>query len=320
MGEARGATAEMTLAFESAFGTSPASGFFQVPFLSSGLGEAIALIADDTLGLGRDPQAPTQDVNDVSGDASLPVDVNNLGHWLTLLFGTPTTTGASAPYTHVWESGAAALPSASIELGWPSVPRFDMIEGVKANTFALEARRGRGQNLSCTVGLMGKGMTPATSTQSGTPTEQAYERFENGHCAIQRDASALASVLSCGINFTNNLEPLDALSADGEVPSITAGMTGATGTLVQRFDSTTLLTQAAGHTSCALKIEYTISAAKKLTIDLPRVFLEQPRIQTNTPNGIDVSYAWQAAQQANGDPMMTVTLINAITGYNGSGA
>jgi hypothetical protein len=320
MGEARGSEAEMTLAFEATYGTTPASGFIQMPFLGGALGEEIALIEDDTLGLGRDPQAPTQDVNDDSGDMTLPVDVAGLGYWLTLLLGTPTTTGASAPYTHVWTSGAAALPSASIEMGWPGVPRFDMHYGVKAGTFALDARRGRGQNLSCTVGLMGKGMAPATSTQSGTPTEHAYERFEHGHCAIQRDASALAGILSCGVNFTNNLEPLEAITADGEVPSITEGMTGATGTLVQRFANTTLLTQAAGGGSCALKIEYTIAAAKKLTIDLPRVFLGQPKILTNTQSGIDVSYPWMAAQQADGDPMMTVTLINAIASYNGSGA
>ncbi|QQA43956.1 phage tail tube protein [Pelagovum pacificum] len=316
MGEARGATAEMAFAFETTFGTPPASGYFQLPFARSTVGPMKGLVPSELLGLGRDPQAPTQDLIDVAGDVEVPVDLNNIGYWLTLLFGDPETTG-SDPYTHVFTSGAAELPSAALEQAWPQVPFFEMEKGLKANTLTIEARRGRGANLTATVGLMGKGAATDTSSGAGTPTEQALERFAHPHVDIKRDASAISSILSCGINFTNNLEPLDAIASDGEVPSITGGVSAATGTIVQRFDNTALITQADGFTSCALDISWTLSASKKLSISLPRVYLERPKIETTGPNGVDVSYSWTAAQQANGDPMMTVTLINSIASYNG---
>jgi hypothetical protein len=52
----------------------------------------------------------------------VPVDVINIGHWLRLLLGAPTTTGTTPNYTHSFGSGAATLPSQAIEVGYPDVP------------------------------------------------------------------------------------------------------------------------------------------------------------------------------------------------------
>lgn len=92
MARARGANAILAAAFESTYGTPPASGFVQLPFVSAALGEEQKLIANDLLGLGREPQAPVLDVIVNEGDIVVPVDLRNFGYWLKLLFGAPTTT------------------------------------------------------------------------------------------------------------------------------------------------------------------------------------------------------------------------------------
>ena len=48
----------MALAFETIYGTPPASGFRTMPFASTSLGAEQPLITSELLGQGRDPTAP----------------------------------------------------------------------------------------------------------------------------------------------------------------------------------------------------------------------------------------------------------------------
>lgn len=91
MGRARGSNASVLVAFEATAGTPPASGFYKTPVASIALGEEQGLIADDLIGLGRDPQQPGRDVINNAGDAVVPLCARNIGLWLKSLFGAPTT-------------------------------------------------------------------------------------------------------------------------------------------------------------------------------------------------------------------------------------
>jgi hypothetical protein len=83
----------MALAFETVYGTAPASGYRTVPFASTTLGSEQPLIASELLGQGRDPLAPIKDAVTADGDVVVPIDVENFGLWLKAAFGQPTTTG-----------------------------------------------------------------------------------------------------------------------------------------------------------------------------------------------------------------------------------
>lgn len=91
MARATGANAKMALAFESVYGTSPNSGYIQMPFVSSAIGDEQNLIESDLLGQGREPLAPSRDVVNNEGDVVVPVDERYFGHWLKLLLGAPST-------------------------------------------------------------------------------------------------------------------------------------------------------------------------------------------------------------------------------------
>ena len=116
MGRARGANALMNLAFETAYGVPPTSGYLRMPFVSSQLGATQNLIESDLLGQGRAPFDPTYDVVNNDGDVVVPLDTIRLGYWLKLLFGAPITDTSGIPL-HVFRSGAQSLPPASIEIG-----------------------------------------------------------------------------------------------------------------------------------------------------------------------------------------------------------
>ena len=48
---------------------------------------------------------------------------------------------------------------------------------------------------------------------------------------------------------------------------------------------------------------------------MPRVLLPKPKVQIEGPAGVQVTYEWQAAQQSNGDAMVTATLVNEVASY-----
>jgi len=88
----------MALAFETVYGTAPASGYTRVPFSSTSLGSEQPLISSELLGYGREPTAPINDAVTAAGDVVVPIDAEAFGFWLKATFGAPTTTG-TGPWT-----------------------------------------------------------------------------------------------------------------------------------------------------------------------------------------------------------------------------
>ena len=74
MARAQGARALMALAFETTYGTPPASGFTRMPFASTSLGAEQPLLNSELLGYGRDPLAPIKDAVTAAGDVVVPLD------------------------------------------------------------------------------------------------------------------------------------------------------------------------------------------------------------------------------------------------------
>ncbi|WP_373354073.1 phage tail tube protein [Pseudoroseicyclus sp. CXY001] len=313
MPDARGATTETALAFESTYGTPPASGFFTIPFVQNTLGEMQGRVPDDLLGVGNDPLESTADVIEVKGGMVVPVGVESFGLWLKLLLGDPGTTG-SAPYTHVFESGSSDILSASIEKGHPEVPLYTMYSGVVANGMNIDMAFGRGQKLTCSFDLMGQGFASEATSDAGTLATLSTERFSHANGSILRDGSA-AKLLSASVKYTKNLEAVEAIRADGLVDHFSPGKTALTGQVRARFADTAMYDLAVAGTAMALTFDWEISAGKKLTIAAPNSHLTVPKREVQGPNGVDVTFDFTSALQTNGEPMMVVTLVNEKASY-----
>jgi hypothetical protein len=312
MARAYGSRAQMALAYETTYGTAPASGYFQMPFASSSLGSEQPLIDNELLGFGRDPLAPSRDAITVDGDIVVPVDVNGIGYWLKALFGDPDTTGTT-PKVHTFESGDYVLPSLSIEVGHPEVPRFEMFSGIRANSLRIEATR-RGL-LQATVGLIAQGMTPAGTTQAGTPSTFTLTRFGHFNCAISRNASPLANIVSADLTYSNNLDRVETIRNDGKIDGVDPTIASLGGTIRARFADTTLLDQAISGGACELAFTWTISANASLSITAHSVFLPVPKRQVSGPGGIEATFDWQAALASSPARMCTVVLTNTTASY-----
>lgn len=314
MARALGINAAMAAAFESVYGTAPVSGYTKMPFVSTTLGKEQGLIASDLLGYGRDPLAPARDAINAGGDIVVPVDLRFFGFWLKALFGAPvTSTPSTGVYQHIFTSGAASLPSMAIEVGMPAVPHFAMHKGHVANTLAFQMQRSG--FLNATLGFIGQDSAKATSTGVGSPASLNLDRFNQFQGSISRDSVALGNVVSAQFNYSNNLESVEVIRADGLIAGADPGLASLGLSLVVRHDSTTLYDQAIAGTPADIDLAFVKSATEKLEYSIPAVYLPVAKLPVSGPTGVQATYAVQAARPAPGTAMMTVTLTNDVPSY-----
>jgi len=313
MARAQGARAQLLLAKESVYGTPPVSGFVLMPFASTTLGQEQPLIENELLGYGRDPLPPSRDAITADGQVVIPVDAQGIGHWLTGLLGAPVTTGASAPYTHTFQSGGYTLPSYSIEKGTPEVPRYEMFSGCKVDFMEFQAQRS-GQ-LQATVGLVAQGMEADTSTNGGTPSDLTLIRFGHFNGAVKRDGVAIGNIVSMSMRYANNLDRIEVIRSDGKIDGADPSIAALTGQIVVRFADTVLHDQAADGDPCELELSWVIDAETSLTLTAHAVYLPQVRNPLDGPGGIQNTFDYQAARAASPTRMMTAVLVNDVAAY-----
>ena len=313
MARARGANATMAGAFESVYGTPPASGYKKLPFASSNLGEEQNLITSELLGYGRDALAPTRDVINNDGDVVVPVDLRNFGTWLKLMFGAPTTTAATGVYTHEFHSGAVNLPSMSIQIGMPEVPSYGMNFGVRGNTMRIVmARSGL---LTATMGLIAQGETKATTSGAGSPTEAVLERFSHFQGGVTREGVDLGHVVSAEFTYSNGLDKVEVIRSDGRIEDADPGMAMMSGNIVVRFADTVLMDQATSGDPCELTFGWAPDEDKSLIFTAHSVFLPRAKTPVTGPGGIQATFAWQAAKDPTVGRAVTAVLVNDVASY-----
>lgn len=313
MGRAQGARSQMALAFETTYGTPPASGFVRMPFASTTLGAEQPLQESELLGYGRDPLAPQKDAVTADGDVVIPIDAEAFGFWLKGAFGAPTTTGAEAPYSHEFRSGSWDLPSFSIETAMPEVPRYAMYAGCKVDSLSWQmARSGL---LTATASLVAQGEDIAATSQAGSPAELTLQRFGHFNGSVTRNGVSIGDIVSADVSYSNNLDRIETIRADGKIAGADPSVAAMTGNVAVRFSDQTLVNQAINGEACELEFSYALGSGESLTVTVHSVYLPVPRVEINGPQGIQATFDWQAAKDATEGRMATITLVNDVESY-----
>lgn len=264
---------------------------------------------------GRDASDPYRDFIDLTGDASVPLDVTNIGHWLRMLLGAPTTSGTTN-YTHVFKSGSNAIPSASFEKVYGDINGANEgYTGVRASTWALPIQPSG--TADCTFGLMGLSYTANLTSAPGTPTTATFERFQRFQGSVARNGSALPAFMTGSLSFSNAMEAVKAIRNDRRIEGIDFGETSAQfeGSVRLTAANAAILTDAIAGTTCALTYSLDINANKSLFIELPRVTLTPIGPRLEGPMGIDLPVRGIASFDATAVCTMRVTLKNQTASY-----
>lgn len=317
MARAQGARSQLAAAFESTYGTAPASGFKRLPFASMTLASAQPLLPSELLGYGRDPQAPVKDAVTTDGDIVVPLCARSLGVWLKGAFGAPTTTEGTGDdegvFTHVFTSGNWTLPSLAIEKQLPDVPRFEMFTGCRVDRFVWTMQRGG--LVTATVGIIAQGEDSDTSSVAGSLADVVLQRFGSFQGSIKRNETVLANVVSTEITYSNNLDRIETIRDDGKIDGADPSIAMLQGRTDMRFADAVLLSQALDGEACELEFAYELPDGTSFNFTAHEVYLPRPRVEITGPAGVQVSFDWMGAKGSDPARMCTATLVNDVEAY-----
>jgi hypothetical protein len=314
MAVASGANTRIAIKKQITAGVAATGNYILIPAVSLRMGQQQTFLPNDLIGQGRDPARPSRDVSESTGQAVVPVDLRAIGHWLNMIFGAPTTSGAG-PYTHVWASGGLATDLYSVEQQHPDLPtpRYFLNRDVTGDGFDLELAP-NGQ-LQMTFDLSYGAQTPSNSSGAGTPTSLAVVRFSQFQNYILMNGTALGKITRARIPFRNQLDKIRYVGDAGAVGDTAPGATESRGQLTARFADNTLVTLANDQTTFALEVGFLKTANEKLSFKL-----EQAEIATtgSPPAGsgaIELALDLIGSKAVSPARMMTVTLINDQASY-----
>jgi hypothetical protein len=314
MARAQGARSQLAAAFETTYGTAPAAGqFWKMPFVSSNLGSEQPLIASELLGYGRDPLAPVGDVITADGYIVAPIDLRAWGVWLKGAFGAPVTTGTT-PKTHTFSSGGWTLPSLAIEVGLPEVPHYAMNVGCMVNSLNWQMQRSG--LLTASAGIIAQGESIAAASLTGTLNSYTMKRFGQFNGSIKRNTALLANVVSAQVAYSNNLDRIETIRSDGKIDGADPSIASLSGQIVARFADQTMLNDAINGTAVQLDFIFSTGANESFTLTATKVYLPKPKLPINGPQGIQATFAWQAALDTATGKMCTAVLVNDVANYN----
>lgn len=303
---------------ETVDGTKVAGNYRKLPIKSFSLSPTENLQQEVVLSSpsdGRDAIDPFRDFLELSGDAVVPLDLTNIGHWLRMILGAPASSGTTN-YTHVFKSGSNAIPSASFEKVYGDIAGANEgYTGVRASTWTLPIQPSGAAD--CTIGLMGLSYTPNLTSAPGTPTVAAFERFQRFQGSVARNGSPLPAFMTGSISFSNGMEAVKAIRNDRRIEGIDFGETSAQfeGSVRLSAANAPILTDAIAGTVCALNYMLEINANKSLLIELPRVTLTPIGPRLEGPMGIDLPVRGIASYDATATCTMRVTLKNQTATY-----
>jgi hypothetical protein len=201
----------------------------------------------------------------------------------------------------------------AIETGMPEVPRYAMYTGCVCDQLSWQMQRSG--LLTATARLVAQGEAVAGTSAAGTPTSLALQRFGHFNGSIKRNGAALGNVVSAEVTYSNGLDRIETIRADGKIDGADPGMASLTGRMEVRFADTTLVTQAIDGDPCELEFAWSLGANASFTFTAHAVYLPRPRIEIPGPQGIQATFDWQAAKATNPARMCTAVLVNTVATY-----
>ena len=266
----------------------------------------------------RSPAKPFRGNRDVAGNAIVPLELNSIGLWLKLLFGSVSTYG-SGPYTHEfsildsldYESGISAV----IDKGHPDLTLYYKYNGIGCTTFDVSF--GGDGELTGNFGLTGYKETKGTSPYEASPTDwsSVATRFDNFEASALEGGSTIATLETFTISMNNNLDVAYCIGDSGYKSAWCGGIIALTGTLTGIFDGDTLLAKGRAQTETSLQIGCT-DGSNSLTFYIDECTLSYNSPPIDTPNGLRLNLTYTAFyDNESAASCMWAHLVNSQASY-----
>lgn len=223
----------------------------------------------------------------------------------------------SGGYQHDFLSGAASIPSHTIEVGHPNLvaPVFYRHVGAMLESLSVDLAND-GSPSSAQLQVVAQGETSATTTIDGTPDQFVLIPFSKSCGYVYRDGAALGGVTGGNITFSNNLERIRTIRCDNLIDGADPTTATCNGTVTLRFDNSTLEDVAATGGPIALQYGMHTATGWSLEFDVPAAALSRPKRPIEGPGGVQVAYTWVGQYDEVAARMLRVRLINDVASYS----
>jgi len=311
-----GYAANILLATETTYGTQSAStAWNRVPVLSFDPGTRQPRENQDVTSYqgGRDGGISLTGLRTIEPTIEVPMDLNNIGHWLHLVFGAPVTTGTT-DYVHTFKSGGTTLPSASVERQLGGVGDFLRVLGCRADSLDLTFSPGAAAQ-SAKIGLVANGRVRTGVSADTSPVDALFLPLLGQATVINRAGSPLARVTGGSIRFSNGLERLREANGGVDIKEAAPGPTTLTGTVDMRMDSDLLIDDAEAGLPIALTFGYSLGPTQSLVFTVPGALVELTDPPVQGRGGIQASFSYTGQYDATAGCRLSAVLKNQVAAY-----
>ena len=314
MPRAKGINSKLALAYETAYGQTPALTVgYNMPFNQSKIAIAQNLIDSTTISGRRDQEQPAIGNIDVSGSVVVPIDQVGFGFWLRAMFGNPATTGSGDPYTHVFKV-TGRQPSLVLEQQYPDSPAYEMYNGCKVNQFSFTY--GGDSELTANFNILGAKRTISAVPITAPLTDISLQKFSNFQGTIEEGGSQLAIVTEASLTAEFGLDGNTyTIGGGGYRTDLPEGVLQVFGSIKAFFVDAVLLNKAVNNTKSSLKFKFA-SATHSLEFFMEEVTFQQSSPGIETDKGIMLHLPFKAFYASGaGGSAIVAKLVNDHASY-----
>jgi Phage tail tube protein len=317
----RGRKSKFRLNYETTFATNPGTGSVEINTYASEIKPGVTLPDDDVLGAGFANSRPAgPPLPDVTATATLPLDLNQIGHALKLALGAATVTG-NATKTHTFTSGAEQLPTVSLERENINGSSYEGAVGGAVKSVKISFGPKAGYNQVEVQFAAAKYVEPYGSTAMAAPVvETLVARVPNNVGNLSIDGSLASAVMSGDVTITNDLVTDHNVNDAGAVSEIAIdGGCSAVMTATARYKDDVLrgLGALGGNPLPGVhdvSIGFPLGANLTLTVRMQQTRFETPSVAFSNGKSTTVSLSGRGEVGAS-TPMVSAVLVNAHAAY-----
>lgn len=326
MADVRGSNTRVILVPESSYKT-PGSSGERLYFTSFGAKPDQQRDQSQTIGGFRGQARSAEGLRNVGGPVGYELAPESVGLLLKHLIGAPTTTGANAPYSHVFQAaanGANALPvgfTVEEDFGTAinAASRYLQLRGMRIGSGSFSFRPSGFQTAQ--FDLVGADWLKTNTTLDAAPTDNGHTPFTAANLSVRLGPGGSPLTVcfnELNLNWSNDLDTDKfCLNGGGIRAGLAEGFAIVDGSVTAFFDHEDLIDTILGGADTSLEIKLSrgtgvgTAGNESLTIAVPNLVFARTGPTIDGPKGLRLQANFNA-HRTTGELGVTATLLSPI--------